>query len=131
MAKPIHIDIGGEGRYPDAINLNPSPTTTTGIGMPVGSPIPNHVAGVGSHMPFPDDYADVITVESTPILPGTAEEIARVIQPGGRIRLYHPTDSSTPYGHLAHDEVVREVGGRSYTYYSPNGFTTTLILAPP
>jgi hypothetical protein len=41
-------------------------------------------------MPFPDDFADVITVESTPLRPGAAAENARVIKPGGMIRLVHP-----------------------------------------
>ncbi|HMC64797.1 MAG TPA: hypothetical protein VKI65_07645 [Gemmataceae bacterium] len=126
----IHIDIGGEGKYPAAINLNPSPTTTIGIGAPVGIPIPNHVAGIGESMPFADDFAEIITVESTPIYPATAREIARVIKPGGRIRLFHPTDSSTPYGHLAHQDVIQAVGGKSYTYNSADGTTTTLIIAP-
>jgi hypothetical protein len=127
----LHIDIGAEGRYPRAINLNPQPVTTTGVGIPVGSPIPNRVAGVGQQMPFPAGFADVITVENTPIMAGMAGEIARVIKPGGRVRLFHPTDSSTPYGNLAHAEVARTVGGRAYTYNSPDGATTTLIVAPP
>ena len=39
--KPIHIDIGGEGRYPRAVNVNPETLTTT-TGAP-GRPIPRHV----------------------------------------------------------------------------------------
>jgi hypothetical protein len=56
---------------------------TTGLGVPAGSLLPNRVAGVGQQMPFPSGYADVITVENTPLLPGTAREIARVIKPQG------------------------------------------------
>jgi hypothetical protein len=131
MASRVHVDIGGEGRSGGAINLNPRATTTTGIGVPAGSPIPNHVLGTGSVMPFPAHYADVITCENTPLLPGTAAEIARVIKPGGRIRLFHPTTNSTPYGNRAHADVVHAVGGKWYTYNSPDGYTTTLIIAPP
>ena len=127
----VHIDIGGEGRYAGAVNLNPSATTTTGLGVPAGSPIPNHVSGTGSAMPFPARYADILTCENTPLLPGTAAEIARVIKPNGRIRLLHATNSSTPYGNRAHVDVIRAVGGKWYTYNSVDGYSTTLIIAPP
>ena len=37
-----------------------------------------------------DHVADLVTVESAPLRAGAADEIARVLRPGGEIRLLHP-----------------------------------------
>src|SRR5436305_396403 len=42
---PVHLDIGGEGRYPGAINVNPNTTTSTA--GTAGRPIPNLVQATG------------------------------------------------------------------------------------
>jgi hypothetical protein len=84
----VHLDIGGEGRYPGALNVNPFGLTST-TGTP-GREIPNLVVGRGEALPIADHVADLVTVESAPIRPGAAEEIARVLRPGGEVRLLHP-----------------------------------------
>jgi hypothetical protein len=105
--------------------LNPGRWTTT-TGTP-GRLIPNRVAGVAEAMPFPDGVADVITVESTPLRAGAAAEIARVIKPGGRIRLVHPTAYALGTG--AHQRVIDAVGG-CFRQSERGGVVTTLIIAP-
>ena len=122
--KQVHIDVGGEGRYPGAINLNPRATTTT-TGQP-GQPIPNLVRGRGEAMPFKSGSADVITVESAPLRPGAPSEIARVVKPGGEVRLVHPD----AYAAQTHPAVVQATGGAA-TQTSANGVTTTIIRVPP
>jgi len=121
--RSVHVDIGGEGRYPDAINLNPIKVQTT-TGTP-GNPIPNLVQGTGENAPFLSNSVDKITVESAPIRPGTASEIQRMIKPGGEIRLMHPAD----YAVGAHQHVIDKVGG-SVTQQTVDSVTTTTIKAP-
>ncbi len=101
----IHLDIGGEGRYPGAINVNPQRLTST-TGAP-GRPIPNLVVARGEQLPFADAIADLVTVENAPIRPGMAEEIARVLKPGGVARLSHPTAYALSG---AHDAVAGALG---------------------
>ncbi|MBI3649418.1 MAG: hypothetical protein HY231_00025, partial [Acidobacteria bacterium] len=116
----VHIDVGGEGRYADAINLNPGThTTTTGT---AGSPIPNLVQGVGEAMPFQNNTASLITVENSPLRPGIAGELSRVIRPGGEIRLVHPAE----YAMQAHQQIINAIGGQA-TQSTVNGITTTII----
>jgi SAM-dependent methyltransferase len=102
----IHFDIGGEGRYAGAINVNPQALTST-TGTP-GRPIPSLVVARGERLPFADAIADLVTVENAPLRPGAADEIARVLKPGGTVRLLHPT----PYaiGSAAHDAVAGALG---------------------
>ena len=107
--RPVHIDIGGEGRYPGAINVNPSTTTsTTGA---AGRPIPNLVQATGERLPFATQSVDIITLENAPIRPATISEIARVIRPGGDIRLVGP---ATPEVLAAHQRIADAVGGRVF-----------------
>ncbi len=112
---PVHLDIGGEGRYPVAINVNPGmpgrpagqlPTTMT------GGPIPNLVVARGEQLPFANGAADLITIENTPITQRTASEVARVIRPGGEIRLVGPADVAR----TLHQRVINAV---------PQGATVT------
>jgi hypothetical protein len=121
--KRVHIDIGGEGRYSDAINVNPRTLTTT-TGEP-GRQIPNLVQALGEKLPFKARVADLITVENTPLKAGAAEQIARVIKPGGEIRLIHPAS----YAESAHQRVIDAVRGRT-TQQTVEGITSTIIIAP-
>jgi SAM-dependent methyltransferase len=118
----MHIDVGGEGRFSTAYNLNPRTTTTT-TGIP-GQPIPNLVLGVGERMPFPDHSANLITIENAPIRPRAASELARVIKPGGTILLWHPT----PYAQVTHSSVAFAAGG-VWRQVTLNGETLTIITA--
>lgn len=116
----IHIDVGGEGRHRRAVNLNPRRETTTS-GVP-GRPIPRLVQGLGEQMPFRSQTADVLTVENTPLRPGAAAELGRVIRSGGIIVLKHPAD----YAERAHRQVIEIVRGR-YTRRRFRGATVTRI----
>ena len=69
--------------------------------------------------------AEGISIENAPILPDTAAEIARVIKPGGSIRLVNPAD----YAKIAHQRVIDAVGG-NVVHVTENGITTTTITVP-
>jgi hypothetical protein len=118
----VHIDVGGEGRYRRAVNLNPRREATT-TGTP-GRRIPRLVQGVGEQLPFRSGIADLLTVENTPLRPGAAAELDRVIRRGGIIVLRHPAD----YAEIAHRQVIVIVGG-SYTQRISRGMITTRIIA--
>ncbi len=101
----LHIDIGGEGKYSEAYNLNP---TSKGTVPPwAGKDIPHHVCGVGENIPVPSASVDYITVESTPIGRDTVSEIARTIKRSGHVRLQHP---DTPEYRRWHNQVAIAVG---------------------
>ncbi len=120
----VIIDIGGEGAHKGAINLNPNLwTTTTGTS---GRPIPNLVMGVAEQLPFQSHSADTLIVESAPLRLGSATELARVIRPGGTIRLVHPS----AYAASAHQGVIDAVGG-AVVQTVHDGITTTIIVVSP
>jgi hypothetical protein len=87
-AGKLHIDAGGEGKHPEANNLNWSSSVHGGGAGPAlkdGDPIPNLVCGnILSTWPIGDRQADIITVEGSPMNP---IEIARVIKDGGKIAI--------------------------------------------
>ena len=83
----VVIDIGGEGRHPDAWNVNPSAVKTLGPGR--GEPIPRHIPGRAESLPLENGSVDLIIVEKTPLRRGALEEIARVIAPEGRVIMRH------------------------------------------
>ncbi len=126
---PVHLDIGGEGRHPGAINVNPNTTTsTTGT---AGRPIPNLVQATGERLPFGNQVADIITIENTPISQATASQVARVIKPGGEIRLVGPAD----YAQVAHQRVIQALPpGATVTQTTvgtgETAVTTTIIRVP-
>jgi len=81
------LDIGGEGRYVDAWNLNPSQVKT--LGSDKGKPIPRLILGRAQDIPLFDQSVDRIVAEQTPLPRRALAEIARVIAPGGEIVLRH------------------------------------------
>ena len=109
----VHIDIGGEGRYPKAVNLNPARIGSRGR-------IPRLVRGVGEHLPFRSQVAEVITLENAP------QEIKRVIKPFGKIVIVNPDY----YAAITHAQVIHAVGGR-YKQTTRNGQTVTRIWVDP
>ena len=131
--KTLHIDIGGEGRYPDAINVNPGmfgnkPVTSgpqPGGAGAAGRPIPNLVQAPGERLPFGNQSVDVVTLQHSPIRPATVIEIARVIRPGGDIRLVGP---NTPEVLAAHQNVANAVGGNVYRTVVGNDVFTNIIV---
>lgn len=93
--QPVILDIGGEGRYFGAINLNPQPiTSTTGE---AGRIIPNWVPGTGNNIPLPKKSVDLIHLENAPINLDAMWEIQRVMKPRGQIHLSHPHEYADSY----------------------------------
>lgn len=126
-----HVDIFGEGYFKGAINIGRAErTSTTGIR---DSRVPNLIYRNFSFkdanaLPIADHAADLVTSENGPIgMPGLAEEIARIIAPGGTIVLYNPVSEEG-----AHDKVAKAVGGTVTKEKSDAGVETvkTTIVAP-
>lgn len=126
-SRPVHVDVGGEGAYRGAINVNPGTTTTT-TGEP-GLQIPNRVAGTAQEIPLPSRSADLVTVENAPIHGSAPAELARIVRPGGTVRLTHPLS----YAEKHHGRVRELVGGKAVVRVSEaNGveMMTTEIQVP-
>lgn len=83
----MFLDVGGEGRYPEAWNLNPSAVKTLGPNR--GQPIQRRIAGRAEAIPLPDNSVLKVIVERTPLRAASLHEIARVIANGGIIILRH------------------------------------------
>ena len=92
--------------------------------------------GDALHLPFPDGSFDVVAsafvMRNLPDLPGSFKEMARVLQPGGRLiglDITHPPD--TPWGRVLRfgfEQGVTRVAGlvsgdRSAYRYLPNSLT--------
>jgi hypothetical protein len=91
-ALPIILDIGGEGRHIGAINLNPTPLTST-TGEP-GRVIDGWVPGFGDQIPLPDHSVNQIYLENAPVSIKTLKEMRRVLAENSEIHLLHPDDYS-------------------------------------
>lgn len=81
------LDIGGEARYADAWNLNPSMVRTMGYRR--GQPIARHIIGRAEAIPLRDQAVDIVIVERAPLSVAALAEIARIIKPKGIIVLRH------------------------------------------
>ena len=81
------LDIGGEGRHPEAWNLNPRSRRT--LGQQRGELIPRLILGRGDCIPLADRTVDILIVERTPLREATLTEILRVARPSARIVLRH------------------------------------------
>ena len=84
---PIVVDIGGEGRYRRAWNVNPRRFKT--LGPERGQPIPRHISGRAEAIPLPDQCADVVIAERTPLRIPALDEIARLVADSGLVILRH------------------------------------------
>jgi hypothetical protein len=124
------IDLFGEGRFPGAINIgNTERTTTTGIPK---TRIPNLIyrnysfSDVSKNkIPIADHVADLVTSENGPLVfAGIAQEIARIVAPGGTIILYNPDNEEA-----SHDKVAKLTGG-TVTKVKANGSIQTTIVVP-
>lgn len=87
LARRVTLDIGGEGRHPEAWNLNPRGRRT--LGRLRGEPIPRWIEGRGECIPLADDTVDVLIVERTPLRAATLAEMLRVARPTATIILRH------------------------------------------
>jgi hypothetical protein len=115
----IHLDIGGEGRYPAAINLNPAREGADG-------PVPRLVVGVGQQAPIRSRSIDLVTAENIPIHGrGVLDEIARVIRARGAVELVNPDDYEPI--RRAHLNCISMLNGRARQYRDANGWLHTRI----
>lgn len=85
--RTLTLDIGGEGRYRHAWNLNPSRVKT--LGQHKGKPIPRLILGRAQKIPLPNGCVDHVIVERGPVCKAAVLEIARVISPSGTVILRH------------------------------------------
>ena len=100
----IQVDIGGEGKYPDAFNVNVGAQRN-------GKTVPNLVAGVRADfdLPFLDNSVSLVTIESTwGFIRGkdrvqATDEIARIMKAGGKIII---TQSDNPIGRTAFNDLL-------------------------
>jgi len=81
------VDLGGEGRHPEAWNLNPR--STRSFGPHAGEPIPRLICGRGESIPLADGSVDLLIAERTPLVLATLREIRRVVKPEGTVVLRH------------------------------------------
>ena len=105
------LDIGGEGRYPEAWNLNPSSVKTRG--RDVGARIPRLIKGRAQAIPLPDNSVDMIIVERTPLRMAAMREIQRVIHDEGTIILRHALPPNIDPHRLARDLIQGHVQQRT------------------
>jgi hypothetical protein len=99
----FRLDIGGEGRYQDAWNLNPSAVKT--IGPNRGGMIPRRIPGRADAIPLLDHSVDQVIMERTPLRKASLYEIARIVNGRGKIVLRHATpQNSDP--HLLAREIL-------------------------
>jgi hypothetical protein len=105
------LDIGGEGRHPEAWNLNPRNRKT--LGQHRGELIPRLIQGRGDCIPLPDRIVDVLIVERTPLRLPTLSEILRVASPAARIILRHAKAHRRDPHRLAVQVLMKDVGQRT------------------
>lgn len=90
------LDIGGEGRYVTALNLNPNAVKT--LGPEKGQPIPNRLNGCTEDIPLPDNSVHTVVVERTPLTNEAIDEIIRVVADGGTLVFRHVVaDAANPH----------------------------------
>ena len=100
------LDVGGEGRYAEAWNLNPSAVKT--FGPDRGPPIPRLIVGRAERIPLPDNSVNLIISERTPLRREAFSEINRVISTEGRVILRH----ALPPGFDPHREAYGLLSGQ-------------------
>jgi RHS repeat-associated protein len=118
----IHVDVGGEGDYPGAINVNPATEGKYGR-------IPNLVRGTAQSNPLPDAFADRVTAENIPLHhEGAVQGIARLVKPGGQVGVANPA-SFGPTS-LAHQDLIDTLGGEASQVVDEEGILRTTIRVP-
>jgi hypothetical protein len=83
----IILDIGGEGRHPEAWNLNPLDKRS--LAPHRGEAICRLIRARGENIPLATSSVDLVIVERTPLRPATLREIRRIVKPGAFILLRH------------------------------------------
>ncbi len=93
------LDVGGEGRYATAMNLNPHGEKT--LGPDKGGAIPNRIDGRVENIPLPDRSVQAIVMEKTPLRNEAIDEIARVATDDATLVFRHSVDQhSDPHGRV-------------------------------
>lgn len=109
----VHVDVGGENDYPNAINVNPATEGHLG-------PIPNLVQGTAQANPLPDQFGNLVSAENIPIhQAGAVEGIARLVQPGGAVGLVNPADFQPAVA--AHGALIDMLPGYATQSIGPEG----------
>lgn len=103
------LDVGGEGRYATALNLNPRAEQT--LGPNKGQPIPNRLNGRAENIPLPNNSVQTVLVERTPMKNEAIDEITRVVADGGTMVFRHVVDDETN----PHQRVRERIGGTAET----------------
>lgn len=85
--RPVILDIGGEGRHPEAWNLNP--LAKCSLAPHRGEPIVRLIQARGESIPLATRSVDLVIVERTPLRPATLREIRRIVKPGAFVLLRH------------------------------------------
>jgi hypothetical protein len=83
----ITLDVGGEGRHAQALNLNCHRHKT--LGSRRGEPIPRLIIARSDRIPLADGSVARVIVERTPLTQAALAEIRRVLAPGGIVILRH------------------------------------------
>jgi len=104
---PVVIDIGGEGRHREAWNINPRRFKTCGPER--GQPIPRLIMARAQSIPLPDNCADEIIMERTPLSRCALDEIRRIAKPGAIVVLRH----AQPFGIDPHRVAAEVLDGKS------------------
>jgi outer membrane protein OmpA-like peptidoglycan-associated protein len=126
-----HIDIFGEGYFPGAVNIGMATRVSANSGV-ANTPVPNLIyrrfsSKDANQIPIADHTADLITSESGPIgYPGLAEEIARIIAPGGTIVLFNPASEE-----VNHDKVAKLTGGTVTKIKEDRTIETKIVVPGP
>lgn len=103
--KFVCLDLGGEGLSThdnevwgkkDSINVNCSYFKTLASLSAKPQPISNHIFGFSDYLPFSAHFADEILLENSPFNEKIAQEMERVIIPGGAISIRGPSDAYLP-----------------------------------
>jgi len=89
------IDIGGEGRIDDAININVQDKTSTTF--PAGRPIPRlFQVSQGETLPFPKGSVSKAVSQGSPFyFPPYPKEIPRILAPEGKYEVWSTEESMT------------------------------------
>jgi hypothetical protein len=141
----VHLDVGGESAHhfqsrcdghDMVVNVNPNVTITGGPQS--GQPIPNLVLAYAQHLPFQGGFADEVCAQAVPFNADWAEEMARVVKPGGKIAVCGVRDSSYRGGidqlkaHGLNVSATNDFGLRAYetVLNVPPGFSYTRIPPP-
>ncbi|MDG2013425.1 MAG: hypothetical protein P8J33_07965 [Pirellulaceae bacterium] len=100
------LDVGGEGRYETAWNLNIRSRKT--LGSHKGEPIPNWLEGRSTAIPLLDSSVQRVIMEQVPLNRRAVREIYRVVVEGGMIELRHFYNSQS-HPHAWACRVIRGV----------------------